>query len=524
MTSTTLQLIAVVCGAAGAVTLALLWMRMTAPQTLLRRALLREEEDRATFLFDGSDLIDATAPARDLMRHRQPGQSDWETLVTLLSTRFPDFRSQVSGLSDQGRIDIGAGDDAKGAVRVESWDGYIRVALIEPAPGATSAGLDALTYEAVEDELETLRALGNEAPFPAWKRDLDGVTTWANRAYLSLSEALNPVGPDTAPPWPPLPVFPGLAASVSSKPVVERQAIFLPGRTAPDHYDITSVRRGSGTMHFATEANAAVEAETAQRQFVQVLSRTFAALSVGLAIFDKRRELVMFNPALVTLTGLPVDYLTARPLLSDLLDRLREKQMVPEPADYRTWRDHIAALESAAEDGSYRETWPLSNGRTYRVTGRPHPEGAIAFLFEDISDEISLTRRFRSQIEIAHGALELVEDAVAVFSQERFLLHSNRAYRELWGNGDDTALTRLRLDDEVALWQEHCAPSVAWSGLRSAASQPGRQSWSGQVHLTDGRPLAAQLRPLPAGAIMITFRVGTDALATEVDSNASVAG
>jgi hypothetical protein len=41
-----------------------------------------------------------------------------------------------------------------------------------------------------------------------------------------------------------------------------------------------------------------------------------------------------------------------------------------------------------------------------RVTGRPHPNGAIAFLFEDISQEVSLTRRFRTDLDLDRGILD----------------------------------------------------------------------------------------------------------------------
>ena len=66
----------------------------------------------------------------------------------------------------------------------------------------------------------------------------------------------------------------------------------------------------------------------------------------------------------------------------NFLDRLRENRVMPEPRDYRTWRNSIAELEAAAQDGTYSETWSLPDGHTYHVTGRPHPDGAVALLFD----------------------------------------------------------------------------------------------------------------------------------------------
>jgi hypothetical protein len=42
-------------------------------------------------------------------------------------------------------------------------------------------------------------------------------------------------------------------------------------------------------------------------------------------------------------------------------------------------------LEEEAASGLFEETWSLPGGQTYRVIGRPHPNGALAFMFEDIS-------------------------------------------------------------------------------------------------------------------------------------------
>ena len=78
------------------------------------------------------------------------------------------------------------------------------------------------------------------------------------------------------------------------------------------------------TVAIALPADAAVRAERALREFVQTLTKTFADLPIGLAIFDRDRNLQLFNPALIDLTGLATGFLTARPTLYAFLDRLRE--------------------------------------------------------------------------------------------------------------------------------------------------------------------------------------------------------
>ena len=291
--------------------------------------------------------------------------------------------------------------------------------------------------------------------------------------------------------------------------------LFLPQRDQAPWFDIVSIRRGAGSIHFATDTTAVVRAEAAQRNFVQTLSKTFADLAIGLAIFDRGRRLVMFNPSLVDLTGLPVDFLAGRPPIQAFLDRLREARMLPEPRNYRGWREQIAALEAEAKDGTYCDLWSLPSGQTYRVTGRPHPDGAIAFLIEDITAEMSLTRRFRGEIDTAHAVFDAMDEGIAVFSSGGTLILSNSGYRAMWPLPDPQAgdaggallpVRDQRLPEEIARWRGACAPTDLWSEIRASIRASGdRQSWTAQLQRDDGRPLRIRVVPLQGGSTMVAF-------------------
>ena len=77
-----------------------------------------------------------------------------------------------------------------------------------------------------------------------------------------------------------------------------------------------------------------IRAEAARREFMQTMSKTFAQLSTGLAIFDRKRALIHFNPALLDITGLDFETLSLKPDLASFLDTLRGKGFLPEPKNY----------------------------------------------------------------------------------------------------------------------------------------------------------------------------------------------
>ncbi|MDM7459655.1 MAG: PAS-domain containing protein, partial [Paracoccus sp. (in: a-proteobacteria)] len=269
-------------------------------------------------------------------------------------------------------------------------------------------------------------------------------------------------------------------------------------------YDCHSQRMGDETMMFALPADAAVRAERSLREFVQTLTKTFADLPIGLAIFDRQRNLQLFNPALIDLTGLPTGFLTARPTLFDFLDHLRERRMMPEPKDYRSWRQQMANLESAAATGHHVETWSLPGGQTYRVTGRPHPDGAVAFLFENITSEISLTRKFRADLLLGSNVLDGIEDALAVFGHDGSMVLSNAAYRNLWQEPAED------LPRALALWSRNSVEGPGFLALRdSLAGRTGQRRAGGAMSGPVGLLLGWSVAHLIGGQVMVRFRQPT---------------
>jgi PAS domain-containing protein len=208
----------------------------------------------------------------------------------------------------------------------------------------------------------------------------------------------------------------------------------------------------------------------------------------------------------VDLTGLPAEQLSSRPSLHAFLDALRDRQRIPEPKDYKSWRMKIAKLEAGAADGTFEETWHLPTGQTFRVTGRPHPDGAVAYLFEDISVEVSMTRSYRSEIELSQSVVDSLDIAIAAFAENGHLQLSNAAYRRLWNQPDGVRLSETSIEEATAQWAELCQPDESFEALRAAARQRGAgQPWRGEVVKRDGTRLRCDLRPVAGGAILVTF-------------------
>jgi PAS domain-containing protein len=192
----------------------------------------------------------------------------------------------------------------------------------------------------------------------------------------------------------------------------------------------------------------------------------------------------------------------------NFLDRLRENRVMPEPRDYRTWRNSIAELEAAAKDGTYSETWSLPDGHTYHVTGRPHPDGAVALLFEDISAEMSLTRRFRAELEQSQSVIDSLEDGVAMFSAAGQLILTNKAYCDIWSADESANAIGADVNDVTRHWHKLAVPTPTWGDFREFTQRShDREEWQAVVALKDGRNLVCRFLPQKGGGTLAVFRL-----------------
>jgi PAS domain-containing protein len=465
--------------------------------------------DRIAYLFDGARLVDASPSARALLPEGED-QRAWGRLMARFGADFPNLAERLANLPRAGLIQIASrsGITPPLVLKAEHVSGLTRL-TISAAQSDQSAGLaDVATSTALQQEVTSQRTVLSRAPVLMWKEAADGSVIWANHAYLIRAVELLPEGEDLS--WP-LPKLFDQAASASAKS--PRLKLKMP--SGPEWYDLARLPTGEESLCYALAADKAVQAETALREFMQTLTKTFADLPIGLAIFDRNRCLQMFNPSLADLTTLPPEMLIARPTLNAFLDAMRARAMIPEPRDYRSWRKQLTRLEEEAAMGTFEDTWSLPGGQTYRVIGRPHPNGALAFMFEDISNEMSRTRRYHADVELGQSVIDAVEDAVAVFSQGGQLVMSNHAYAQLWQHDPQVLLSEASITTLCGWWREHAAPTLLWDdAIDFATNADDRTPWDGDVRLLDGRPVSCRFRPLTGGATLITFRVGATLVPT----------
>ncbi|WP_438990242.1 PAS-domain containing protein [Lentibacter sp.] len=452
--------------------------------------------------FTGAACVSASSTALQIVDAPTPRSLDWTQVRNALKIRFADLpRTLPKPTEDSAQESYPSRfPDDSGILHIEAEGSSLLITITDEAPlSPVDKHRELLHRSNVELRDDAINKLAH----PMWATRNSEVF-WTNKAFRTLQKNQHSEDGDADA----LNVFQfnSLRALGGQS---QRASIALgPSQSEVHWYDISSVEISEDILlHCAVNVDGLIAAETAQRKFVQTLAKTFAQLSTGLAIFDRDRRLVLFNPALIDLTSLPAHFLSAQPNLQSFFDRLRDNRIMPEPKDYSSWRRQIADLVVKSENGRYQETWRLPNGLTYRINGRPHPDGAIAILIEDVSVEISVTERFKDQIDMRNIALETAQDALICFEIDGTILFWNPAFKNFIGLPDTEEATSYSLGNIIQLWKDKLEPGAVRDTL-SARLRHGREQM-GSLTLLNGEKLGYGLRVHDNNATVITLHTSS---------------
>ncbi|RBI77649.1 hypothetical protein DQW77_01245 [Roseovarius sp. TE539] len=415
--------------------------------------------------------------------------TSWSEIRAWFAARFPGLPECPTGIPEGGEhrfLSCSPGDSATLCLSRKGND--TRLVLVDPQVRDPATRHEILRLRQMADNF---RRILEQAPAPVLKTDRDGTLLWHNAAFGHLAD-----GDRDA-----------LRHALATADCREEQHEQRVNGTTRS-YTVTTSTEENAIIGHAHDISALIRAESAQRDFVQTLAKTFAHLSTGLAVFDRNRQLVLFNPALVDLTSLPAEFLSNRPHLMGFFDRLRDQQVMPEPRNYADWKSHVNEVTERASDGLYEETWTLPDDLTYRITGRPHPDGAIAFLFEDITAEVHLARRFRSQLDLRQAALDALPDPVTIFGPDGILAFCNKAAMEHLHIDPESSFADMSTADLLAVCKSRFPDALTWTKLEPTLIEGTARDLRDWNDTASGdQTIRILLRDLPGGARMMILKV-----------------
>ena len=473
----------------------------------------RDLADGAVLLIDRGRVIEVSKQAAEWLGARR-GVSVEDLMRPLLGPSADTTLRALEGLETSGEpvhlLTKDAGDRPL-EVMGHAEGGRLRIvfrdaSFTDQQLRDAKAELDARTAElnAQGWRQKTCLQLLDKAPLIVWNREQDGTVNWAEGSITTQEGSVDALDAVNL-----------LASRQSIEGLipgpVDRTRLEL-GAVDPVALHSIEIDGPDGTRSgFAVDASLTASAERTLTRFIQTMTETFAHLTVGLAIFDSNHRLILFNPALSEMWQIDAAWLARRPDLREILDRLRTARRIPELTDYRAWRGRLLGLFENPDAVDYEESWDLTSGARIRVMARPHPHGAIAFVFDDVTEQMKLENRFRHMDDLLRTALDRLDEGLAVFGANGLLQFVNSAFHDIWDTDHDSVTKGMHARDIFELCSRLTVETSVWDrGTTFATGEVSREVWTARLTLGGGRVLRARFAPLPGGSTLAAFADVTD--------------
>ncbi|MGA7676608.1 MAG: PAS-domain containing protein [Rhizomicrobium sp.] len=354
------------------------------------------------------------------------------------------------------------------------------------------------------------RAMLDALPVPVWLRDRTLSLVWGNRAFLTAAGAadldaasheqvaLEKTERDLA-----------ASARTQNQPVESKRFAVIAGQRRALAF--TEVPVEAGVVGTASDVTEVVAGEARLQQHIDAHTDTLDKLATAVAIFDRDQKLSFYNRAFAKLWNLAETWLDTHPGDGEVLDRLREARKLPEQRDYQAWKRERLALYQTARDYPSEELWHVPSGKTLRVVAQPHPFGGLTFLYEDVTERITLESSYNTLIKVQSATLNTLLEGVAVFGPDGKLKLHNAAFEKIW----DLTAKDLAGEPHVRAIAAACADkfgeATVWERLiQNIVSGANLQRDMGEIERGDHTILSLALAPLPDGATLATFADVTD--------------
>ena len=374
--------------------------------------------------------------------------------------------------------------------------------------GMAAVWIEPETHAATE--ATDFRAILDALPVPVWLRDRTLSLVWGNRAFLAAAGAadmeaatreqvaLEKSERDLA----------ASARTQSQQVEAKRYAIVAGQRRA---LAFTEVPVEAGVVGTASDVTAVAAGEARLQQHIDAHTDTLDKLATAVAIFDRNQKLSFSNLAFAKLWGLPEAWLDGHPGDGDILDRLREAGKLPEQRNYQDWKRERLALYQTARDYPSEELWHLPGGKTLCVVAQPHPFGGLTFLYEDVTEHITLESSYNTLIKVQSATLNTLQEGVAVFGPDGKLKLHNAAFAKIWDLGAKDLTGEPHVRAIAAACADKFGDASVWERLiQNIVSGANLQRDMGEIERGDRTILSLALAPLPDGATLVTFADVTD--------------
>ena len=354
-------------------------------------------------------------------------------------------------------------------------------------------------------------------PFPLWLRNWDLSIAYCNKAYLKLS------GKKTRQEI----LSSNFELDYDSKEKMGAKLLAVAARSAGEektelgHFIIDkkahlmrlhevpleATKTERFLLGFMDDVQQEETLKESLQNYLKAQYQVLGALSSGIVIFDAAGYVQFYNKAFCDLWKLPEEWLINAPSYAAILDKLREKRLLPEQSNFIQYKhaqlESFATLSRLEEDILY-----LPNGRIYKRMMNPYPLGGVVMTFDDVTDKVSLERQYNEQLTNQQSILNKMIQGLLIFNQEGRLKGYNTTYAKMF-NVDESFLKSEPLLQDVLDSQKNflCTSDDVWDMLKQKILLQIETEEQLTIALENKQNCIIKSTHLPDGGLLITYEI-----------------
>lgn len=367
--------------------------------------------------------------------------------------------------------------------------------------------------EKTEAQLNQLQTTLDKLPLLIWHRDKDQELTYCNLAYSSAVGAnfqmIQEQGVEL--------IQPRAAKILARKAINTNEHQFLESTSVTDnrYFRICEIPNAleHRTLGVGFDITEVKEAQKEIKALMDAHNEVLAHLSTAIAIYDAAGTLQYYNQAYVNLYSFDEELLKTFPRLDEVLEDLRSRRQLPEYADFPAYKKKC--LQQLTEQMEPREEMMhLPDERTLRNFSAPYPLGGILFMYEDVTNYLSLERDNKTLLNSYQITLDNLFEGVVVIGSNNRLELFNPSFLRLWDFKEEEVSIGQHLTlvvDKLKIFLEY---GEDWEIYKAKfiESITDRVPKTGQLTRKDGVILNFGYVPLPNGSHLLSSVDATDTI------------
>jgi signal transduction histidine kinase len=359
-------------------------------------------------------------------------------------------------------------------------------------------------------ELELLRTIMNAIPMALWYRDSKGRIQYCNTVYAeSLETTSHRVVAEN------LELIENHAkcstynlsqeaVRTGNAQIVRTHTVIAGQRRLMEIAEIPLTERC--TIGYALDVTEAEEIEDDFLNHRKAFHEVLDQISTPIAIYGSDTRLSFFNQSYIKLFEFDEAFLYSQPSLSEILEDLRARRHLQEYRDFPAHkRERLSLFKNLFHP--IHETLDQPDGRTLRIMIAPYPLGGLLYVFDDVTDKLTLERGYNTLMAVQRETLDHLYEGVLVFGSDNRLRLSNPAMGKIWHLSKEKRemgrhinevlkdVSHLFLEQsESKLWRKRMTEIVSL-----------RKPQKGTFALRNDQVIDYTYVPLPDGSHMMSF-------------------